>query len=105
MQDVVARAARALAVAHVHPELGREHDLVAAPWRTSPRNSSLTPAAVDVGGVEERDALRDRGVDTARVPAEVDAASEVVAAEADDGDLEAGVAERAGRELVSSVSR
>ena len=29
LADVLARPARTLAVAHVHPELGREHDLVA----------------------------------------------------------------------------
>ena len=56
--------------------------------RARPRNSSLRVAAVDVGRVEEGDAGVESGVHHRGRLVVVDAPSEVVAAEADDRDVE-----------------
>ena len=57
-------AAGTATVAHVHPELGREHNLVAASRQDLAQELLAAPVgtAVDVGGVEERDALLERRV-------------------------------------------
>ena len=101
LADVGARTAGGLAVAEVVPELRREHDLVApAGERAADDLLAAAPVAVDVRGVEERDARVERGVDHRARSLLVDPAAEVVAAEADDGHLEIGAAEppRAHRE-------
>ena len=97
--DVAAAAlgARGRAVAHVRAlvaELGREHDLVPAA-REHLAEGELGPAvlAVGFGGVEERDARVDRRVDHRAGPLQVEAAAEVVAAEADHRDEQPGVTE------------
>ena len=96
--DVLARAAALGAVAHSAAELRREHDLVAAPCSTLPMMRLAAAAvAVDVGGVEERDPGLERGVDDGARRRLVDAAAEVVATEADDGDLERAERARAHR--------
>ncbi len=85
------------AVAHVTglvAELRRQHERVP----TAPKGLAhqlLRPAlpAVDVGGVEQRDASIDRRVQDGPGGVEVEPAAEVVAAEADDGDGETGPAE------------
>jgi hypothetical protein len=82
-----ALGARRGAVAHVHllvAELRREHHLVPAA-REHLAESELRTAvlAVHLGGVEERDAGVDRRVDHRARPLQVDAAAEVVAAQAD----------------------
>ena len=88
-EDVLARAAPLGAVAHRLPPLRREHDPVASPLqRAADHLLAAALAAVDVGGVEERDAGVDRRVDHRERRVLVDAAAEVVAPEADDGDLE-----------------
>ena len=51
--------------------------------------------AVDVGRVEEVDARFERGVDHAPGPREVDPAAEIVAAQPDDGDLDAALSQAA----------
>ena len=85
---------------HVHPELGGQHDLVApAAEHLAEELLAGAGAAVDVGGVEEGDALVERGVDDGAGAFEVDAAAEVVAAEADDRDVQPRVSERAGGKL------
>ena len=59
--------------------------------------------AIDVGGVEQGDAGVERGVHDGAAFFEADAAAEIVAAEADGGDLEAGAAEVAEFHLVSNA--
>src|SRR5690606_29372675 len=66
--DVAAGAAgapvRPVGALHVHAELGCEHDFVAAAAEGVTHQGFAQPAfaAVDVGGVEQRDAGVDRGV-------------------------------------------
>jgi hypothetical protein len=80
---VVARAAALDAIAHRHPELGGEDDPVAAPAKHVAEQALALPrAAVAVGGIEERDADIERGVDDRPRPGLIDATAEVVAAEA-----------------------
>ena len=94
--DVVGRAARpGPAVVQVHAELGREHDLVASALEHLADELLAPGVAVAVGGVEERDAFRDGAVEHGSRALQVEAAAELVAAEPDDGDLDAAVPERA----------
>ena len=96
LADVRARAAGRLAVAEVVAELRRQHDLVAAAGeRAADDLLAAAAVAVDVGGVEERDARLERGVDHRPRRGLVDPAAEVVAAEPDDGHLEVGAAQAA----------
>ena len=95
--DVIAAALRARrrAVAHVGvpvAELGGEHDLVPAALQDlSQGEFGRARAAVGLGGVEERDALVDGGVDDRPGLLDVETAAEVVAAEAYYRDEQAGV--------------
>ena len=96
LADVGAGAASGLAVAEVVAELRREHDPVAPPGeRAADDLLAAALVAVDVRGVEERDARVERGVDHRARGLLVDPAAEVVAAEPDDGHLEVGAAEAA----------
>jgi hypothetical protein len=95
--DVAAGATRLLLVAaHPRAELGGEHDLVPAALEDLAKER-LRPAAVavGVGGVEQVDVLVDGGVDNGAGPLQVQARAEVVAAEADHRDGQAGGAELA----------
>src|SRR5205085_5854638 len=88
LADVRPRAACSRAVPHVAAELRREQDAVAPALEHAPEQLLTAPAvAVDVGGVEEADALVERRVDDRTRLLQADAAADVVAAEADDGDL------------------
>ena len=91
------RAARA--VAHLLAELRREHHVAAASTKRA-AEQLFAPAvvAVDVGGVEERDAGVERGVDHCARCRLVDPAAEVVAAEAHHTDGERSEVPRAHRE-------
>ena len=91
-----ARTARLAGVAaHRHAELGREHDAVAAALEhLADEPLGRAVAAVDVRGVEERDAGVERRVDHGAGPGEVQPAAEVVAAEADGRHRELGASER-----------
>ena len=94
LADVGARTAGRLAVAEVVAELRREDDLVAPPAeRAADDLLAAAPVAVDVRGVEERDAHVERRVDHRARGLLVGPATEVVAAETDDGHLEIGAAE------------
>ena len=104
LADVAARSARPLAVAHVHPELGRENDLVTPPVQHAPELLLTLAAAVDVGGVKEGDAGVERGVDDLPCVVKREPAAEVVAAEPDDRRRQAVAAERAGREWTHRAS-
>ena len=80
-------AARRAALAFVvdrDAELRGDERLVAAGAERAPEVLLAQGAAVDVGGVEQRDAGVERGVDDRLRRRLVDAATEVVAAEADD---------------------
>ena len=95
VHDVVPRRALELArLIHRHAELAREHDRFALLAENS--SEPLLRAAfvaVAVGGVDEVDAQLDRlAYDPAR-RRKIDAAAEVVAAEADDRHFERGAAE------------
>ena len=98
--DVAAPALRAgrRPVPHVRvgvPPLGGEHHLVAAALeRLAERALRTAVLAVAVGGVEQRDALVDRRADHRVRLRGVDAAAEVVAAEAYHGDEQAGITQR-----------
>ena len=103
--DVASRSASApvgpVRAAHVHAELGREHDPVALAGERLAHQGLRQPAfrAVDVSGVEEGHAGIDRRADHGVGPRLAlgcgSLPSEVVAAEADRGDDEAGVSEGA----------
>ena len=82
---VVPRSLRALA----HPELGREHDLIATPFEDLAEETLALAAPVDVRRVEEVDPFLERALDDGPRPVEVEAAAEVVAAEPDPRDLDA----------------
>ena len=78
--------------------------------RRSPRSSPeeafrVAAVAVDVGGVEQRDARVERAMHDALRRLEVDAAAEVVAAEADQRDAQARAADVAQFHYVSLRSR
>ena len=94
--DVGTCAAGRLAVAEVVAELRRQHDPV-TPSGKRAADDLLAAAAVpvDVGGVEERDARVEGGVDHRAGGGFVDPAAEVVAAQADDGHFEVGAAQAA----------
>lgn len=84
-------------VLHVHAvvtELGGEDDLVAAALEGLPEvDFGAAGAAVDVGGVQEGDARVQSGVDDGAGGLGVQSAAEVVAAEADGGDLQSRTAQ------------
>ena len=87
--DVVRRPAVLGAVAHRLAPLARENDPVAPSLQHSPEERlAAAVVAVDVGGVEERDARVERSVDDAPRRLFFEATAEVVAAEADDAHLE-----------------
>ena len=86
--DEVARARRRRPAA-AEAELRREHDF-RSPSREHLAEEALAVAvAVDVGRVEERDALGQRGLDDCARSFEVEPPPEVVAPEADARDLDA----------------
>jgi len=86
--DVRARAARVGPVAHVAAELRRKHDAVAPACQHLTEEGLATAlAAVDVGGVEERDTGVEGCVHDGTRSLEIDPHPEVVAAEADHRDL------------------
>jgi pseudouridylate synthase len=92
--NVLRPAARRLAVAHVHAELGGENDLVAATFEDLAEQPLATaPASVDVGRVEEGDAGVQGGVDDRSRRVATDAAAEIVAAQSDTRDAQIAVAE------------
>ena len=63
VQDVVAGATPCRAVAHVAPELRREHDSIAtAAQRVAEDRLAAALVAVDIRGVEERHVRVERGV-------------------------------------------
>src|SRR5436305_10132139 len=99
MLDVLAAAPPPASVSHVHPELGGEQNPVPATRQHFAEECLTAPrATVDVGGVEERDAVLERGIDHRARPVEIDAAGEVVAAKPYRRAFESGVAQRALRE-------
>jgi hypothetical protein len=69
-------------------ELRREHNAVASPAKGLSKVRLALSSAVALCGIEERDAGLERCVDDRARPRLVDTAAEVVAAEANDGDLE-----------------
>ena len=93
--DVAARGALLGAVvAHRLGEFGRQHDVLAAvAEHLAQHGLRAAHARIDVGGVEQRDAEVDRLVDHLARGFEVGALAEIVAAEADGGDAQAGAAE------------
>ena len=88
------RALREDGAADGPDELGGEHYVLAPVAERGAEKLLGARAAVDVGGVEEVDPGVDRLIDDGLGLVLVDAHAEVVAAEADNGDLEAGAAER-----------
>src|SRR5437667_12727985 len=81
-----ARAAAQIGrVAHHHPELRREHDVVAArAERAAEQFFGLAAAAVNVGGIEERNALVEGAMDEGLRAFGVHSHPEVVAIESGD---------------------
>ena len=89
------------AVTGLPGELRGEHDAVAASLEDLAEVAlARSPVPVDLRRVEERDAGVERGLDDGARPGEVEAPSEVVAPEADDGDLAA----RSRRDFVRSIA-
>jgi hypothetical protein len=82
-----ARAGRPLLVDR-HAELGREDDVLAARSECPAQEFLALGLPVDVGGVEQRDAGIERGVDDRARGGLVDPTAEVVTAEPDDRDSE-----------------
>ncbi len=93
--DVAPRRALLGAVgAHRLGEFGRQHDVLAAVAEHLAEDlfGAANPG-IDVGGIEQRDAEVDRLVDHLARGFEVGALAEIVAAEADGGNTQAGAAE------------
>jgi len=97
LADVLAGPARLGAVAHVTTELRRQkHAIAPALERFPEERLAAALIAVDVRGVEERHARVQRGIDHGTRSVEIETAAEVVAAEADNGDVWPFLAEAAG---------
>ena len=93
--DVAPRGALFGAViAHRLGVFGRQHDVLAAVAEHFAQHGlGAAHAGIDVGGIEQRDAEVDRLVDHLARGFEIGALAEIVAAEADGGDTQAGAAE------------
>jgi hypothetical protein len=78
-----------------HPELGGQHHPVAAAVEALADEALALAVPVDVGGVEEGDSRVERRVDDALGRGAVQAAPEVVGAEADAGNLDVRVGDAA----------
>jgi len=96
LPDVVGRGT-ALRLAHRCAELRCDHGLVASARQCRAEDLLRLAGRVDVGGVEERDAVRECGVDDRARLIGVDPGAEVVAAQRDRRDDEIG--SRQGRVL------
>ena len=73
---------------------GRQHDVLAAvAEHLAQHGLGAAHAGVDVGGIEQRDAEIDRLVDHLARGFQIGALAEIIAAEADRGDAQAGAAE------------
>src|SRR6185503_11929653 len=103
LADVLRRQAD-LAVAHVHPDLGGQHDSVAFAALLEPAADhafalaaavALGPARIDVGGVDQAEAGIDERVEHCERRGFVGGPAEYVAAEGQWRDLQATAAERA----------
>ncbi len=94
------------AVARLPGELRGENDIV-APCLEDLAELALALAAVpvDLGRVEERDPGVERGLDDGACPREVEAPSEVVATDADDGYAQSALAQIAYLHLVNASDR
>src|SRR5262244_2342056 len=95
VHDVAPRRPLELAgVVHRHAELAREHDRFALLAENSSKPLLRAAfVAVAVGGVDQVDAELDRLAYDAARRRKIDAAAEIVAAEADDGHFERGATE------------
>ena len=88
------RALLGAVVAHRLGIFGRQHDVLAAvAEHLAQHGLGAAHAGIDVGGVEQRDAEIDRLVDHLARGFEIGALAEIVAAEADGGNAQAGAAE------------
>jgi hypothetical protein len=105
VEDVPAGVAALVGpLAHFHGDLGGDDEVVAVALDGLADAGLRLPCAVDVGCVDEGDALFTGFVEDGGGSGGVDAAAEVVAADADGGDLEAGGAEVAVSHLVIALS-
>src|SRR5262245_48034565 len=95
LHDIAPRRPLELAgVVHRHAELAREHDRIALLAENSSKPLLRAAfVAVAVGGVDQVDAELDRLAYDAARRRKIDAAAEIVAAEADDGHFKRGAAE------------
>src|SRR5439155_23392283 len=84
MSDVLGRAVAAFA----HPELRRDESVTAAAVESSADEALTFAAAVDVRGVDVRDADAQRGLDHHAAPLVVEPAPEVVRPQPDAGELD-----------------
>ena len=93
--DVAPRRALPGAVrAHRLGVFGRQHDVLAPVAKHLAENGlGAAHPGIDVGGIEQRDAEVDRPVDHLARGFEIAALAEIVAAEADRGNAQAGAAE------------
>ena len=81
-------------MAHRLGVFGRQHDVLAAvAEHFAEHGLRAAHAGIDVGGVEQRDAEVDRLVDHLARGFQIGALAEIVAAEADGGNAQAGAAE------------
>src|SRR6185437_8470826 len=107
VHDVAAR--RPLLGAVLRHRLGVfrcQHDVLAPVAEDSAQHGlRAAHVGIDVGGIEQRDAEVERLVDHLARGLEVDALAEIVAADADRGDAQAGAAEIANLHEDSPVSR
>ena len=93
--DIAPRGALLGAVgAHRLGEFGRQHDVLAAvPEHFAEHGLRAAHPGIDVGGVEQRDPEVDRLVDHLARGFQIGALPEIVAAETDRGNAQAGAAE------------
>src|SRR5262249_519910 len=91
---------------HGHAEFGGEDDVFSARAEDLAHHGfGDAVAAVDVGGVEESDAGVEGFVDDFAGTVEIDVPAEIIAAEADEGNLQAGFSEIAFFHFAAFVSR
>ena len=97
LHDIAPRRASQLAgIVHRQAEFGRQHDVLAPrPEHLSQDLLGAAFVAVDIGGVDQRDAEIERLIDHPARVLQIDPAAEIIGAKTDEGNLGAGMTELA----------
>jgi hypothetical protein len=91
LRDITPRcAAQFSGIVHRQAEFRRQHDVLAACTQNLAQNLFRAAfVAVDIGGVDQRDAEIERAMNDKARAFEIGAAAEIIGAEADEGNLDA----------------